>query len=153
MIDSSTRLPQKWMTALILVGLVAASAAVLLVLLLVDPSPETTAATSPKPAVVEDIEGTDLKRLVLTEKAAERLGIQVAEVTDNAVPYAAVLYDLDGSTFVYTNPEPLIYIRAPIVVDHIEGERALLSEGPPSGTPVVIVGGAELIGIEFGLGK
>ena len=156
MINSSrlTQLTEKWMGAAVPVGLVAASAVVLLVLLLVDPSSKSVEGTTGNgPAKVEAIEGTELKRLTLTEKAAERLDIQVAEVADNAVPYAAVLYGLDGETFVYTNPEPLTYIRAPIVVDHIEGDRAVLVEGPPSGTQVVIVGGAELIGIEFGLGK
>ncbi len=152
--NTLTQLREKWIGAVVVVALVAASAVALLVLLLVDPTSETAEGIAKNgPAKVEAIEGTELKRLTLTEKAAERLDIQVAEVADNAVPYAAVLYGLDGETFVYTNPEPLTYIRAPIVVDHIEGDRAVLVEGPPSGTQVVIVGGAELIGIEFGLGK
>jgi hypothetical protein len=154
---TSTRVAQltkKWMGSLVLAGLVAASAAVLLVLLLVDPTSETVEGTTGNgPAKVEAIEGSEFNRLTLTEKAVERLDIQVAEVADNTVPYAAVLYGLAGETFVYTNLEPLTYVRAPIVVDHIEGDLAVLVEGPPSGTPVVTVGGAELIGIEFGLGK
>jgi hypothetical protein len=156
MIEASklTQLTQKWIGSLVLFGLVAASAVVLLVLVLVDPSAETAATTSkPKAAVAEAIEGSDVKKLTFTEKAVERLDIQVAEVADNAIPYAAVLYGLDGETFVYTNPEPLVYIRAPIVVDHIEGDQAILADGPPAGTSVVTVGGAELIGLEFGLGK
>jgi hypothetical protein len=40
--------------------------------------PATT--TAEKPAHVEPIEGTDLKRVVLTEKAAERLGIETTPV-------------------------------------------------------------------------
>ena len=151
---SVAQLSKRWMGSLVLAGLVAASAAVLLVLLLVDPSSETVEGTTANgPAKVEAIEGSEFNRLTLTEKAAQRLDIQVAEVADNTVPYAAVLYGLAGETFVYTNGEPLTYIRAPIVVDHIEGDLAVLVEGPPSGTPVVTVGGAELIGIEFGLGK
>jgi len=151
---SVTQLTKKWMGLVILAGLVAASAAVLLVLLLVDPSSETVEGTTANgPAKVEAIEGTEFNRLTLTEKAAERLDIQVAEVADNAVPYAALLYELDGGTFVYTNPEPLTFVRAPVVVDRIEGDRVVLVEGPPAGTAVVTVGGAELIGIEFGLGK
>ena len=106
-----------------------------------------------KPAVVESIEGTDLKRLVLTAKAAERLDIQVAEVRDDVIPYAAVLYGPNGDTFVYTNPEPLTFVRAPIIVDYIEGNWAVLVDGPPSGTAVVTVGAAELVGVEFGVGK
>src|SRR3990172_691693 len=92
---------KKWMGSLVLAGLVAASAVVLLVLLLVNPSSETVEGTTANgPAKVEAIEGTEVNRLTLTAKAAERLDIQVAEVADSAVPYGALLYDLDGGTFV-----------------------------------------------------
>jgi len=106
-----------------------------------------------EPYSTETIPDTDLSRLVLTAEAAERLDIQVAEAGDNVVAYGAVLYDTDGKTFLYTNPEPLTFIRAPIVVEYIEGDRAVLFDGPPAGTKVVIVGAAELVGIEFGVGK
>jgi hypothetical protein len=33
------------------------------------------------------------------------------------------------------------------------GETAVLNEGPAPNTSVVTVGGAELLGIEFGVGK
>lgn len=68
------------------------------------------------------------------------------------IPYAAVLYDLHGETWVYTKPEPLVFVRAPIVVDYIDGDLAVLSEGPPAGTEVVTAGAAELFGAEFGIG-
>jgi hypothetical protein len=157
MINTATlsQFTHKWLGKIALFAVLAASAGVLLALVLVDPSSDTAAGTAsgPKPAVAEKIEGSDLKKITFTEKAVERLGIEVAAAGDNSVPYAAVLYGLDGSTFVYTNPEPLVYIRAPIVVDHYDGDRAVLSSGPPAGTSVVIVGGSELIGLEFGLGK
>jgi hypothetical protein len=63
------------------------------------------------------------------------------------------LYETNGDAFVYTNPEPLTFVRAPISVDYIEGELAVLLDGPPSGTAVVTVGAAELLGAEFGVGK
>jgi hypothetical protein len=69
------------------------------------------------------------------------------------VPYNAVLYDTRGGTWVYTNPEPLVFVRQPIHVDYIEGEHAVLSEGPSPGTAVVTAGGAELLGTELGIGK
>lgn len=69
------------------------------------------------------------------------------------VPYSAVLYDLSGDTWVYTAPTPLTFVRQPIKVDYIEGDLAILSEGPPAGTPVVTVGLAPLIGVETGVGK
>lgn len=69
------------------------------------------------------------------------------------IPYAAVLYDAKGNTWVYTNPEPLVFIRQSIRIDTIAGDQVLLVEGPPVGAAVVTVGGAELLGTEFGVGK
>jgi hypothetical protein len=99
--------------------------------------------------------------VILTEQAAKRLGIQTAPVQDakvrgklqKVVPYAAVYYDLNGKTWVYTNPDPLTFVRASINVDSIDGDLAVLSEGPPTGTKVVIVGAPELYGTEFGVGQ
>ena len=69
------------------------------------------------------------------------------------VPYASVVYDLHGDTWAYTNPDPLVYIREHISVDYIEGDLAVLAQGPAPGTQVVTVGAAELLGTEFGIGK
>jgi len=69
------------------------------------------------------------------------------------VPYAAVIYDVKGATWVYTNPEPLAFVRQSISVDYIKGDLAFLTEGPSAGTNVVTVGGAELYGAETGVSK
>jgi len=108
------------------------------------------------PAKLEPIEGTDLNRVVLTEQAAERLAIQTAPVREEEVsgtrrtviPYAAVLYDPQGNTWAYMNPEPLTFVRQQINIDFIQGDIAVLSDGLPSGTVVVTVGAAELFGSE-----
>ena len=113
---------------------------------------------NPNPPQVEKIEGTELNRVVLTEEAAQRLDIQTAPVREEQVngtqrkviPYAAVIYDLKGETWTYTNPEPLTFVRQPITVDHIEGDKAVLSDGPAAGTEVVTVGVAELYGTDTG---
>ena len=122
-----------------------------------------TSAGAPtvKPSTVEEIEGSEFKRVRLTQKAAERLDVQTAPVREEEVdgaqrlviPYAAVLYGLQGETWTYTNPEPLVFVRYPIDVDHIEGDLAILLEGPPVGTAVVTLGGAELYGAEVGVSK
>ena len=114
-----------------------------------------------EPAKVEPIEGSDFKRVVLTEKAAERLDIQTALVREEqvdgtqrlVVPYAALIYGLKGETWAYTNPEPLVFVRQLISIDYIEGDLAVLLEGPPAGTAVVTVGGALLYGAETGVSK
>jgi hypothetical protein len=69
------------------------------------------------------------------------------------VPVPALVYDPEGSSWVYTNPAPLTYIRAAVVVDHVEGDNAILRTGPPLGTAVVSVGAQELLGAEYGVGE
>lgn len=68
------------------------------------------------------------------------------------VPYSSIIYDVQGQTWVYTSPAPLTFVRHLINVDYIEGDQAILLEGPPAGTSVVTVGVAELFGLEFGIG-
>ena len=64
------------------------------------------------------------------------------------VPYAALFYDTKGQGWVYTNPAPLTYVRHKISIESIEGDVAVLTEGPASGTPVVTVGAMLLYGAE-----
>ena len=110
------------------------------------------------PAVAEPIEGSDFDRLILTERAAERLGIETVEVREGPdgrmiVPYSTVIYGIHGETWVYTSPAPLTYVRHEITVDKIEGGDALITDGPEIGTMVVTVGVAELYGEETGIKK
>ena len=76
-----------------------------------------------------------------------------AKVSRSVVPYTAVIYDLQGDTWVYTNPAPLTFVRDHVKVDYIDDDTAVLSEAPAVGTKVVSVGVAELFGTEFGVGK
>jgi hypothetical protein len=91
--------------------------------------------------------------VTLSAEAAKRLGIETAAVRQlgarTAVPYGAVVYNADGSTFTYTSPKPRVYVRAPITVVRIAGGRAVLSKGPAVGTSVVTVGSQELYGSEY----
>ena len=139
-----------------------------------------------KPAKTEVVQGTDLSRVTLSPKAAERLDIKTAAMRDEqvkarkssaagdvaakptaagagakervvamsstrkVVPTSAVLYDAKGKTWVYTNPEPLVFVRHAVSIDYIDGDRAVLLDGPASGTAVVTVGAAELLGTEYG---
>jgi hypothetical protein len=116
-----------------------------------------SSSTHVAPATVEHIDGSDVSRVTLTAKAAERLGMETATVTEmgtgrKVVPYGAVLYDAHGDTWVYTSPQPLVFVRDRIRIESIEGDRAILSEGPSVGTSVVTFGAAELFGTEFEVG-
>jgi hypothetical protein len=131
----------------LLVGLVFAG------LLLSACGAKTAAPEKISPSKLEPIEGTDLSKVILTEKAAERIGVETVSTSGTEVPYAAVIYDTEGNTWIYTNPEPLTFVREQIVVDHIEGDIAFLAESLPSELSVVTVGVAELWGTETGVSK
>jgi biotin carboxyl carrier protein len=87
------------------------------------------------------------------QRVRVELSLTGSGVQQKVVPYAAVIYDLHGDTWAYTNPQPLTYIREHIGVEYIDGDLAVLSQGPIPGTQVVTVGAAELFGTEFGIGK
>ena len=69
------------------------------------------------------------------------------------LPYSALIYDLNGDTWIYVSPEPLVFMRHPVTVEYIEGDRVILSDGPPVGTIVATVGVPELYGADTGIGK
>jgi len=69
------------------------------------------------------------------------------------VPYSAVYYDAEGTAWAYVNPKPLIFERRRIVVERIDGDLAVLTDGPPVGTKVVTVGAALLYGAEVVFGR
>ncbi len=90
-------------------------------------------------------------------KPGQRMLVELSLKNDNKarklIPYSSVIYDVEGGAWVYTNPEPLVYVRAPILIDYIAGEIAYLTEGPDAGAAVVSNGAAELYGAETGVGK
>jgi hypothetical protein len=107
------------------------------------------------PAKVTPITGSPVQRLQLTGQAIHRLGIVVQPVRaapaakGEVIPYSAVVYDTDGSTWAYANTAARTYVRQPITIAAIQGNIAVLSAGPPVGTEVVTVGAAELLGTEY----
>ena len=92
--------------------------------------------------------GLELEQRVLVELPSAGSGAQRI-----VIPYSAVIYDVHGGSWVYTNPEPLVYVRQRASIDFIEGNRAFLTVGPPTGVMVVTVGAAELLGAETGVSK
>lgn len=118
-----------------------------------------------EPALVEPIEGSDgLYRITLTERAAQRLGIQVIDAAAEPggsrsvrVPYSSIIYDADGDAWAYVVvEEPLVFERTAITVKDVvpddSGGHALLSDGLEPGQRVVAVGVAELYGTESSVG-
>ena len=108
------------------------------------------------PAKLEPTSEAGIRRIVLSDHAAKRLGIEVGQVSAAEgkllVPYSALLYDTAGAEWVYINPEGKVFRRAQVKVDRIEGDKMYLLTGPDAGTKVVTVGAAELYGTEFEVG-
>jgi hypothetical protein len=139
--------------------------AIIVVLIMVwgitaSPSGRSADVPEGEPASVEHIEGSEISRVTLTQQASDRLGIETGQMADETIdgtvtrtiPYSAVVYDASGNAWTYTNPEPLVFVRAPITIDRIDGDRAILTDGPAAGTAIVTVGGILLFGTEFGVG-
>lgn len=115
--------------------------------------PKTSTTEKINPSSLEPIEGSDLQRVILTEKAAQRIGVETVPASEMTVPYAAVIYDIEGNTWVYTNPEPLTFVREQIVIDRIDGDQAFLAEKLETDAPIVTVGVIEIYGTETGVSK
>jgi hypothetical protein len=114
---------------------------------------ESESSTGYEPAKLEPVKGGGgLQRVIFTAEGADRVGLRTARVRRGAkhkiVPYAALLYDPEGKTYVYTSPRPLQYLRAEVQVHRIDGDRALLSDGPRVGTEIVTIGATEVYGTE-----
>jgi hypothetical protein len=109
------------------------------------------------PTTVKPIEGRDddVQRVTFTADAARRADLKTATVQASgrrkSIPYAALIYNEEGATYTYVSPKPLVFVREPIDVDHIAGDRVVLRHGPPTGTTVVTTGAPEVYSAEFGV--
>ena len=117
---------------------------------------EEESAGGYEPSKLEAVKGAkedDAKRIVFTKEGAARTALETGKVRRGGeytvMPYEALIYNDEAKTFVYTSPKPLTYLRKPVTVDRIEGQRVYLSDGPPAGTTVVTVGASEVYGTEL----
>jgi hypothetical protein len=111
----------------------------------------TYSSTSVKP-----VKGRhDAQQVTFTALAAQRAGLRTATVRasgrETSIPYAALIYDAAGKTYTYASSKPLVYLREPIDIDRIAGDKVLLRHGPALGTTVVTTGAAEVYSAEFGV--
>jgi len=120
----------------------------------------TDARTEQPQSTVKPIAGSSVQQVQLTERAMHRLGIttrpvqaaagtQPGQGTPKVIPYSAVVYDTDGSTWTYVNTAERTFVRQSIDVRGIDGSTAVLAHGPAVGTAVVTVGAPELLGAEY----
>lgn len=69
------------------------------------------------------------------------------------VPWAAVVHDANGGTWVYEQTVPRTFQRSRVQVRFVLRDLASLDSGPAPGALVVTDGAAELFGTELGVGK
>lgn len=113
-------------------------------------------ATKIEPIAIEDSRDS-LYRVRLTASKAAEYKIDTATVgeemmsgqTRRVIPVAAVVRDQFDNTWTVTNPDDLVFMRSRVQISHIEGELAVLSDGPQAGTAVVTVGADKLLSSEF----
>lgn len=98
--------------------------------------------------------------VTLTALEAERLAVSTAPVTaapghraDVQIPLSALIYDPQGAPWTYVAVGPAAYERAAVAIDKIDGDQVLISASLRLGTPVVVAGAPELLGVEYGVGK
>ena len=109
------------------------------------------------PTTVKPVEGSedDIQQVTFTADAARRADVKTVAVKATrrrtSIPYAALIYNEEGATYTYVSPKPLVFMREPIDVDHIAGDRVVLRHGPPTGTLVVTTGAPEVYSAEFGV--
>ena len=116
---------------------------------------DTATAAVYEPATVEAVGDLEVKAVTLAEEGAALIGLATAIAQPagphTTVPYAALIYDGQGVSWVYTSVRPLTFVRAQVVVDRIEGDLVMLSGGLAPGSEVVTVGAAEVFGAELGI--
>lgn len=86
----------------------------------------------------------------------QRLGVMIplAEAKESlAVPWSAVVFDINGGTWVYEQVGPHRYVRRRVAVAYTFGADAVLGNGPAVGTKIVTAGVQELFGAETGFVK
>lgn len=139
------------------IGLGALLVAFALYLALAGGTGESAAAVDESlPATVQHLNGSEEALLTLQKSAIKRLDLQTAAVESAGgkqlvVPYAALIYDSGGDTWVYVAGNPRSFKRVHVTIDRIANGRVILSAGPKAGTKVATVGAQELWGAELGI--
>ncbi len=89
-------------------------------------------------------------------RLGERVSVELPlRTTEQAlvIPDAAILYDLQGGTWVYESLGNHVYARRRVEIAGQSGHKVLVARGLSAGQKVVTDGAAELFGTEFGAGK
>jgi len=126
--------------------------------------PAATAPAGEPPVSLAAVPGQQgLKQVVLAGDAVTKVGITTQPLAETVatvngvsgshkvIPYSAVVYHTDGSTWTFVETAARTFVRQPITVAEVQGQIAVLTAGPQVGAKVVTVGAPELLGAEYGI--
>jgi len=116
----------------------------------VDAPPSADAAASSVDLFFE-MENKD-QRFRLGERVAAHVTLKTAK-DSLVVPWASVIIDINGGTWVYENTADQQFVRKRVQVSRVAGDLAVLATGPAVGSKIVTDGAAELFGTEVGFSK
>jgi len=118
-------------------------------------APPTADAASSSADLYYEVDNRALKL-----RPGQRVGVDVPMISVTeamVVPTASILYDIYGGTWVYVqhaqSEDNSKFVRERVLLEWVEGDMAVISQGPIAGSNVVTDGAAELFGTEFGAGK
>ncbi|MFT3881522.1 MAG: efflux RND transporter periplasmic adaptor subunit [Gemmatales bacterium] len=87
---------------------------------------------------------------------AHRVGVTIPQ-NDSAdsltIPWSAIVHDIHGGSWVYEKTGAHTFVRRRVQVRFVNGNTAVLINGPAVGTNIVTAGAAELFGTETGFSK
>jgi cobalt-zinc-cadmium efflux system membrane fusion protein len=86
----------------------------------------------------------------------QRVGVTVplaGSAEARTLPWSAIVFDAHGGTWAYEQLAPRKYARRRVAMAYTAGPDAVLADGPPAGTTMVVAGTQELFGAETGFVK
>ena len=91
-----------------------------------------------------------------TFRPGQRVSVElplVGDVEQRVIPWSAVVQDIHGGSWIYERIGDHKFTRRRVQVRHIVDSWAVLEQGPPVGTEIVVTGVAEVFGTEFWVQK
>lgn len=98
----------------------------------------------------------DKNSVTFTKESVIRLGLRSETIylgRNVEVPNSALVFESDGSCWIYLRDEALKYHRIPVILIKVLDDKATVSSEFREKANVVVSGVAELFGTESGVGK
>jgi len=111
-------------------------------------------SANPQAATVDLYYALENRRIELTP--GQRVGVTIPLAGNHevlAVPWGAIVYDIQGEAWVYQRTAPRTYKRVRVVLQYVVNGVAALATGPAVGAEIVTAGAQELLGAETGFSK